>query len=86
MFQDGIKAYGFNYTDKEELPIPNNAFETVKIGRNMRGLISDVNIYSNYFDKGSHQKKNYQTLDIVQTWGGSAAQPNFLSKKGMDMF
>ena len=36
---------------------------------------------------GEPSKKNYQTLDIVQTWGGgSAAQPNFLSKKGMDMF
>ena len=44
-------AYGFNFTDKEELPLPNNAFETVKIGKNMRGLISDVNIYSNYFDE-----------------------------------
>ena len=35
--------------------------------------------------KGSH-KKNYQILDIDQTWGGAVPQPNFLSKKGMDMF
>ena len=51
MFKDGIKAYGFNFIDKEELPLPYNAFETVRIGKNMRGLISDVNIYSNYFDE-----------------------------------
>ena len=41
---------------------------------------------SHKFSKGSHQKKNYKILDIDQTWGGSVAQPNLLSKKGMDMF
>ena len=37
--------------------------------------------------KGSHQKKNYQILDIVQTWGGVSGAPKlFIKKKGMDMF
>ena len=30
---------------------------------------------------GEPKKNNYQILDIVQTWEGAAAQPNFLSKK-----
>ena len=53
MFQDGFKAYGFNFTDKEEDPLPHDAFEVVKIGQNMRGLIADLNIYSYYFDENS---------------------------------
>ena len=36
--------------------------------------------------KGSHQKKKLPNFGHRPKWGGSAAQPNLLSKKGMDMF
>ena len=31
--------------------------------------------------KGSHQKKNYQILDIVQTWGGVSGAAKLFFKK-----
>ena len=47
--------------------------------------LQDVSRVKHFLVRGAI-KKNYQTLDIVQTWWGSAVQPNFLSKKGMDTF
>ena len=68
MFQDGLKGYGFNFTDKKEKPLPNNAFENVQIGRNMRGFITDVNIYASFFDENDMiqwtRKCDYPAGDI----------------------
>ena len=53
IFQDGLKVYSFHYKDPQDIPLPTNTFEMTKLCRNMRGLISDVNIYSTFFDEDS---------------------------------
>ena len=50
-FQNGLKVYGFTYTDEKEDPLPKNAFETTALGVNMRGLITEVHVYSRFFDE-----------------------------------
>ena len=49
-YQSGLKIFYFNYGDGQEDPLPRSMFERLKIGHNMRGLITDFNIYSTYFD------------------------------------
>ena len=46
---NGQKAFSFQFTDKEELPLPARSFEEVNIARNMRGMLTDLHIYSSYF-------------------------------------
>ena len=50
MYQDGLYVYSYDYIDEQEDPLPLNTFHKVLIGKNMRGLYTDVNIYSSYFD------------------------------------
>ena len=50
-YQDGMKVFGFTYPDKVEDPFPASLFENLKIGENMRGLFTDLHIYSSFFDK-----------------------------------
>ena len=49
-FINGLKAFSFKFTDKEELPLPAGSFQHVKIAQNMRGMFSDLQIYSSYFN------------------------------------
>ena len=51
MYQDGLEVFTFNFTDVEEGPMLPNTFDHVKLGRNFRGLITDVQIYDTYFSK-----------------------------------
>ena len=46
MYQDGLYVYSYTFTDEQEDPFPPNTFQTLLIGRNMRGLFTDLNIYS----------------------------------------
>ena len=46
MYQDGLYVYSYTFTDEKEDPFPPNTFQTLLIGRNMRGLFTDLNIYS----------------------------------------
>ena len=48
MYQDGIKVFSFNYTDIKEDPLPSSAFERILIGQNMRGLYTDLQIFSHF--------------------------------------
>ena len=48
MYQDGIKVFSFNYTDIKEDPLPSSAFERIRIGVNMRGLYTDLQIFSHF--------------------------------------
>ena len=48
-YQDGLKAFSHVYSDKAENPLPSNFFGILEIGNNVRGLYSDLNIYSSFF-------------------------------------
>ena len=50
MYQDGLYVYSYTFTDEQEDPFPPNTFQNLLVGRNMRGLFTDLNIYSSYFD------------------------------------
>ena len=50
MFQDGLKVFSFQFIDEEELPLRSSFFSEIEIGKNMRGLLTDFNIYSKYFE------------------------------------
>ena len=49
-YTDGLKAFSFNYHDDSE-PLPANAFEFTRMGHNFRGLITDLQVHSQYFDE-----------------------------------
>ena len=49
MYQDGIKVFNFTYKDEKEDPLPSTTFEHLRIGANMRGLFTDVQVYNRYF-------------------------------------
>ena len=51
LYQDGLKAHSYQYNDQEENPLRPTFFEVVKLGQNMRGLMTDVNIYSTFFEE-----------------------------------
>ena len=53
MFQDGLKVFSYQYKDPHDIPMPANTFGDTRIGWNMRGLISDINIHSTFFDEDS---------------------------------
>ena len=65
MYQNGLKVFSFNYTGDVKYNI-DGMFENLIIGQNMRGLITDVNIYSNFFDEN---KIIAWTKDCSQTKG-----------------
>ena len=50
MYQDGLKVFSFQFTDEKEDPLLSNTFAKIEIGKNMRGLLTDLNIYSSFFD------------------------------------
>ena len=50
MYQDGLMMFTFNYTDVTENPIPSSAFEQIHLGFNMRGRITDLQIFSEHMD------------------------------------
>ena len=45
MYQNGLKVFSFNFTGDVEY-ITEGMFDNLAFGQNMRGLISDVNIFS----------------------------------------
>ena len=49
MYQDGLKVFNFTYGDEKEDPLPSRAFEHIRIGYNIRGLFTDIQVYSRYF-------------------------------------
>ena len=53
MFQDGLKVFSYQYKDPHDIPMPAKTFGDTRIGWNMRGLISDINIHSTFFDEDS---------------------------------
>ena len=50
-YQDGMKVLGFTYPDKVENPLPASLFENLKIADNMRGMFTDLHIYSSFFEE-----------------------------------
>ena len=51
MVQDGLEIFSFNYTDTEEGPLPSTMFTDLRIGKNFRGLITDLQVYDKFFGK-----------------------------------
>ena len=49
LYIDGLKAFSYQYTDEEDNPLPSTLFANTDIGQNMRGLVTDMNIYSRFF-------------------------------------
>ena len=50
LYMDGLKAFGFTYQDDSE-PLPANAFEHLRLGYNLRGSLTDLHIYDEYYDE-----------------------------------
>ena len=48
-YQDGHKVFSYQYTDKVVTPFPSTLFDNLSFGTNLRGLITDINIYSSFF-------------------------------------
>ena len=51
MYMDSFYVFSYTYEDPREDPLPSDAFEEIFFGRNMRGLIADVQIYNKYMDE-----------------------------------
>ena len=51
LYHDGLKAFSYHYKDKQDNALPANMFEITKIGANLRGMITDLNIYSTHFEE-----------------------------------
>ena len=49
-YQNGQKVHGVQFKDEKEDPLPSDFFGITQIARNLRGLFTDLNIYSSYFD------------------------------------
>ena len=50
MYQNGLKVFSFNYTGDVKYNL-DGMFENLIFGQNIRGLITDVNIFSDFFDE-----------------------------------
>ena len=48
-YQDGLKVFSHLYSDEVENPLPSYFFANLEIGNNVRGLYTDLNIYSSFF-------------------------------------
>ena len=48
-YQDDHKMFSFHYTDTIVRPFPPTLFDNLSLGKNLRGLITDLNIYSGFF-------------------------------------
>ena len=50
LYIDGLKGFSFTYQDESQ-PLPANAFEHIFLGYNMRGSLTDLHIYDEYYDE-----------------------------------
>ena len=50
-YQDGLKVFNFTYTDEKENPLSPTAFAHIRIGSNMRGLVTDLQIFNRFFQE-----------------------------------
>lgn len=57
MYQDGLKVYSFTYGDEEENSLTSKAFNMIRIGANMRGLMTDIQVYNEFYN-----------IDDMVTW------------------
>ena len=47
----------YNYEDENEGPLSKHIFENIVLFQNMRGMFTDLNIYSSFFDEKQQQVK-----------------------------
>ena len=52
-YQDGLKIYGFNYGDEKDDPLDSDFFGAILFGYNMRGYITDVQIFNSFYEDAS---------------------------------
>ena len=52
MYMDGLKVFSFNFQSKAEI-LPADAFENIRFGWNMRGSLTDLQIYPTFFDESN---------------------------------
>ena len=92
-YQDGLKVFSYTYIDEVEDPMPSDTFKNLLIGKNMRGLLTDLNIYSSFFDddamidwtKGCAQKEGDIFAFLfaeISIYSQFAAQPCLCSVLG----
>ena len=58
-YLDGLKVYQYKYEYEQQEPLPSNAFDVMLFGWNIRGLITDVQVYNSYFEEDD--LKNWTT-------------------------
>ena len=51
VYANGLKITGHKYIDESEDPLPSKYFKDISIGKNFRGLFTDLQIYSSFFDE-----------------------------------
>ena len=49
-YQNGQKVMGVQFQDEKDNPLPSDFFAITQIAGNLRGMFTDLNIYSTYFD------------------------------------
>ena len=57
---NGAHVFSYTYGDSKEDPLPSGTFEKISLANNLRGLITDVQLYNTYMDveKLAAQTKN----------------------------
>ena len=51
MYHNGQKIFSHTYEDEIELPMPEDSFDLIQFGWNMRGGFTDLQIFNEFFDK-----------------------------------
>ena len=50
-FGNGLKITEHEYADESDLPLPADTFDKMKLLSNVRGLFTDLNVYSEFFEE-----------------------------------
>ena len=51
MYGNGLRITDYDYEDENEGPLSKHIFENIVLFQNMRGMFTDLNIYSSFFDE-----------------------------------
>ena len=73
LYIDGLKAFSFNFQDESQ-PFEPNLFEHTRLGHNLRGSLTDLQIYDSFYDEGrmiSRTKTCEEEPGEIFTWDKS---------------
>ena len=66
MYHNGQKIFSFTYEDEVELPLPEDTFNLMQFGWNMRGRMTDLQIFNEFLD---HNESIAWTTSCTQKEG-----------------